>query len=86
MDYGMLRLGPSLIYHRDKLKQSQDAPDKSKETKKQNELLAFVTHDVTHDAGPADHQQKSEWKYLKIYKKLQHHLVTAPGNLLQRIY
>jgi len=47
-----LDIPDTLTYHRDKLKQSQDALDKSKKTKKQNKLLATVTQDVALDVGP----------------------------------
>jgi len=49
-------------------KQTQDALDKSRKTKKQEKLLATVIQSVSHDEGPADYQQNSLWDYLKKYK------------------
>jgi len=40
----------------------------SRQTKKQDTLLATVIQDAFHDEGPADHQQNSMWDYLKKYK------------------
>jgi len=58
----------TLIFHRDKLKQAQDALDKLRKTKKQDKLLFTITQDAAHDVGPADHQHKCMWDYLKKYK------------------
>jgi len=45
----------TLVFHRDKLKDAQDALDQLHETKKQDKLLSTVTQDAAHDVGPADH-------------------------------
>jgi len=58
----------TLTFHRDKLKEAQDALDKLRKTKKQDKLLCTVTQDVAHDVGPADHLHNSMWDYLKKYK------------------
>ena len=58
----------TLTFHRDKLKQAQDALDKLRKTKKQDKLLAIVTQNAAHDVGHADHQHNSMWDYLKKYK------------------
>ena len=58
----------TLTFHRDKLKQAQDALDKLCKAKKQDELLFTVTQDADNDVGPADHQHSSMWNYLKKYK------------------
>jgi len=58
----------TLIFHRDKLKQAQDALDKLRKTTKQDKLLSTVTQDAAHDVGPADHQHNCMWDYLKKYK------------------
>jgi len=49
----------TLTFHRDKLKEAQDALDKSRKTIKQDKLLSTVTQDVAHDVGPADHLHNS---------------------------
>jgi len=58
----------TLTFHRDKLKEVQDALDKLRKTKKQDKLLSTITQDVAHDVGPADHLHNSKWDYLKKYK------------------
>jgi len=58
----------TLTFHRDKLKEAQDALDKVRKIKKQDKLLFTVTHDVSHDVRRADHLHKSMWDYLKKYK------------------
>jgi len=60
----------TLTFHRDKLKEAQDALDKLRKTKKQDKLLSTVTvtQDAAHDVGPAEHQHNSMWDYLKKYK------------------
>ena len=58
----------TLTFHRDKLKEAQDALDKVRKTKIQDKLLSTVTQDVAHDVGPADHLHNSMWDYLKKYK------------------
>jgi len=58
----------TLTFHRDKLKQAQDALNKLRKTEKQDKLLFTVTQDAANDVGPADHQQNSMWDYLKKYK------------------
>ena len=45
----------TLTFHRDKIKQAHDSLDKLRKTKKQDKLLSTVTHDATHDVGPAAH-------------------------------
>ena len=57
-----------LTFHRDKLKEVQDALDKLRKTEKQDKLLSTVTRDVAHDVGPADHLHNSMWDCLKKYK------------------
>ena len=61
----------TLTFHRDKLKEVQDALDKLRKTKKQDKLLSTVTQDAARDVGPADHQHNSMWDYLKEYKILK---------------
>jgi len=58
----------TLTFHRDKLKEAQDALDKLRKTKKKDKLLSNVTQDAAHDVGPADHQHNSMWDYVKKYK------------------
>jgi len=58
----------TLTFHRDKLKEAQDALDKSRKTKKLDKLLSTVTQDVAHDVGPADHLHNSMCDCLKKYK------------------
>ena len=58
----------TLTFHRDKLKETQDALDKAGKLKKQDKLLSTVTQDVAHNVGPADHLHKSMWDYLQKYK------------------
>jgi len=58
----------TLTFHRDKLKEAQDALDNVRKIKKQDRLLSTVTQDVAHDVGPADHLHKSMWEYLKKYQ------------------
>jgi len=66
----------TLTFHRDKLKEAQDALDKLRKTKKQDKLLSTVTQDVAHDVGPADHLHNSMWDYLKKYKN--NHTTSSP--------
>ena len=58
----------TLTFHRDKLKQAQDALDRLRKTKKQDKLLFTVTQDAANDVGPVDHQHNSMRDYLKKYK------------------
>jgi len=58
----------TLTFHRDKLKDAQDALDKVRKTKKQDKLLSTVTQDVARDVGPADHPHNSMWHYLQKHK------------------
>jgi len=69
----------TLTFHRDKLKEAQDALDKTRKLEKQNELLSTVTQDVAHDVGPADHLHKSMWDYNKNTK-----ITTPPPPCLGR--
>ena len=55
----------TLTFHRDKLRDAQDALDKVRKNKKQDKLLSTVTQDVAHDVDPADHLHNSKWDYLK---------------------
>jgi len=56
----------TLTFHRDKLKEVQDALDKVRKIHKQDKLLSTVTQEV--DVGPADNLHNSMWDYLKKYK------------------
>jgi len=67
----------TLTFYRDKLKQTQDARDKLRKTKKQDNLVFTVTQDTAHDVRPADQQHNSMWGYLTGKK----YLLTAPEDI-----